>query len=204
MHSASKKTFFDDLTFDVCENVYEPAEDSFLFAERLQVEKGSRVVDMGTGTGILGIIAAKEAGEVVSIDMNPYAIRCAMRNAKLNGTARNMSFLQGDLFTPFEDSVKFDLILFNAPYLPSEPGEEKTWLGRSWAGGASGRAVIDKFISQAPSHLERNGRILLMQSNLANVEATVENFAMAGLRTKSVAYLDLPFFERLVLLKAAF
>lgn len=204
MHSANKKAFFGDFVFEVCENVYEPAEDSFLFAETLYVKAGARVLDMGTGSGILGVLAAKEASEVVAVDVNPYAIRCAKQNAKRNSIHGKMAFLQGDLFTPINDAAKFDLILFNAPYLPSEKGEDATWLGRAWAGGTTGRQVIDQFISQAPSHLKKTGEILLMQSNLADVEATRRDFEARGMNVAVVAREDLPFFETLVLLTAKF
>ena len=204
MHSANKKAFFGEFVFEVCEEVYEPAEDSFLFAENLRVKAGARVLDMGTGSGILGILAAKQASEVLAVDVNPYAIYCAKQNAKRNSRQSNMNFLQGDLFTPLTEEAKFDLILFNSPYLPSEQGEDATWLGRAWAGGATGRQVIDRFISQAPQYLEENGEILLMQSNLANVEQTQEKFLAYGLKTETVASLNLPFFEILFLLKATF
>lgn len=196
--------FFADCVFEVCENVYEPAEDSFMFAKRLQVRAGTRVLDMGTGTGLLGILAAKQASEVLSVDLNPYAVQCSRKNAQLNSTSNNMSFLQGDLFTPLAKTAKFDLIFFNAPYLPSEPVEEASWLARAWAGGASGRQVIDRFISQVTAHLEQSGEILLMQSNLANIEETKVKFEAMGMKVKVVTQLALPFFETLALLRATF
>ena len=204
MHSANKRVFFGNYVFEVCENVYEPAEDSFLFADRLQVLVGTSVLDMGTGTGILGVSAAGQAREVLSVDVNPFALRCAKKNAELNQVRSKMNFLQGNLFSPLSETAKFDLVLFNAPYLPSEPGEDKTWLGRAWAGGPTGRNVIDRFISEAPSHLEKAGTIFLMQSSLANVEETVSKFSALELRTRIVTELALPFFEKLVLLKATF
>jgi release factor glutamine methyltransferase len=204
MHSATKRAFFSGFFFEICENVYDPAEDSFLFAENLQVKTGARVLDLGTGTGILGILASKQASEVVSADLNPYAARCAKLNAQRNGIKGNMNFLQGDLFTPLKETAKFDLILFNAPYLPSARIEDESWLGRAWAGGPTGRQVIDRFISQAPAHLEQAGEILLMQSNLANVEETAAKFASVDMKVKIVTQLALPFFETIVLLKATF
>jgi release factor glutamine methyltransferase len=204
MHSASKKSFFDDLVFEVCENVYEPAEDSFLFAENLHVESGMQVLDMGTGSGILGILAAKQASEVVAVDLNPFAVQCAKQNAQRTKSQSNMTFLQGDLFAPLNERAKFDMILFNSPYLPSEESEESTWLGRAWAGGTTGRNVIDRFMIQSPTHLKKAGEILLMQSTLANVEKTRERFLDFGLKTETLASLNLPFFETLVLLKAKF
>ena len=172
----------ENYVFDVCENVYEPAEDSFLFAENLDVEKGAEVLDVGTGCGILGILAAEKAAHVVAVDLNPYAIRCAKKNSALNNVRSKMAFIQAGLLTAFNENAKFDLILFNAPYLPSAEHEEDSWMVRSWAGGINGRQVIDRFISQAPPHLKANGRILLMQSTLANVEETIRKFEEINLK----------------------
>jgi release factor glutamine methyltransferase len=202
MLSPSKKVFFAGYVFRINENVYEPAEDSFLFAENLAVKKGELVLDMGTGCAILSIIAADKAAKVVAVDINPYAVRCAKGNAKLNGVADKMFFVQGDLFTPIKTEEKFDLILFNAPYLPSKPSEAKSWLGRAWAGGVTGRQVIDRFICEAPKYLKETGRILLMQSTLSDVDETLRRFEKNGLKTGIVAKHALPFFEEIVLVKA--
>ncbi|MEM2117403.1 MAG: class I SAM-dependent methyltransferase [Candidatus Bathyarchaeia archaeon] len=202
MRFACKKVFFGDYVFVVWENVYEPCEDSFLFAENLVVKKGDFVLDVGAGCGFLGIIAAEKASGVVAVDVNPYAVCCAKENAELNGVMDKMFFVRGDLFSPFKPNERFDLILFNAPYLPVEFSEGAFWIERAWAGGKSGRRVIDRFIREVPSYLRRDGRVLLMQSTLAGVEETLKGFVREGLRTSVVARRDLPFFETLVLVEA--
>jgi release factor glutamine methyltransferase len=201
MASPSKKAFFGDLAFDVCKEVYEPAEDTFLFADNLHVKTGATVLDMGTGTGILAVLAAKNAATVVAIDINPYAARCAKQNAKQNRIS-NAYFIQGDLFSPLKPFAMFDLILFNSPYLPSEPNEQQTWLGRAWSGGESGREVIDRFIPKAHEHLAESGQVLLLQSNLAGTEATAAKFESVGMKAEVVEQKNLPFFEQLILFKA--
>ena len=120
MHCASKRIHFGNYVFDMYDDVYEPAEDSFLFAENLDVKEGDQVLDVGTGCGLLGILAAKKAGGVVAVDLNPFAIRCARENSALNGAQDKMDFVQASLFSALNSGVRFDLILFNAPYLPSE------------------------------------------------------------------------------------
>jgi release factor glutamine methyltransferase len=202
MPSSAKHVYFDDCVFVVDENVYEPAEDSFLFAENLEVEAGGSVLDMGAGCGILGILAAKKARDVIAVDVNPYAVRCAKENASVNNVRSKMAFVQGDMFTWLSEKATFDMILFNAPYLPADTREADSWIGRAWAGGVTGRQVIDRFISEVPKHLKRTGRALLMQSTLANVDKTVRRFAECHLNAEVVADRALPFFETVVLIEA--
>lgn len=202
MQSATKRIHFGKFAFDLCEDVYEPAEDSFLFAENLNVQQGDAVLDLGTGSGILAVLVAKEAGSVVAVDLNPFAVRCAHQNAKQNHVSSKISFLQGDLFSALDINARFDLVLFNAPYLPSEKGEDSTWIGRSWAGGISGREVVDRFIAEVPSYLKQHGKVQLMQSTLTGVEETIHNFQENGLSASITSEQKLPFFETLKLIEA--
>ncbi|NLE03808.1 MAG: methyltransferase [Crenarchaeota archaeon] len=203
MNLPIKKAFFNNSIFDVFPDVYLPAEDSFFFAEKLSLlDNFASVLDMGTGSGILAIVAAKKSRNVVAIDLNPFAIRCANNNAKKNGVNDKIQCFQGDLFSALNENVTFDLILFNSPYLPSEESETNFWLGRSWAGGINGRNVIDKFILNVSSYLKKTGQILLLQSTLSNVDQTMEIFSTKGFEAQILDSYPLAFFEKLVLIKA--
>lgn len=156
---------------------------------------------MGTGCGVLGILAAKKAKKVIAVDSNPHAVRCAKINAKVNKVADKMDIRLGDLLQPIKQDERFTLILFNSPYLPSSPDEEKTWIGRAWAGGPTGRQLIDHFIAEAPRYLGENGRILLVQSSLSNVEETLNKLGETGLDIRTLSEKRF-MFETIVLIEA--
>jgi release factor glutamine methyltransferase len=196
-----KKVFFKDHVFQVDEHVYEPAEDTFLIAENMKVEEDDVVLDVGTGCGILAVLAAEKAKHVVAVDVNPYAIECARKNAEVNSVEGKIEFRCGDLFQPIKPNEKFSLILFNAPYLPSEPDEERSWIGKAWAGGPDGRAVIDRFVVGVSNFLADRGRIQLVQSSLSNVNRTLDAFSEVGLEARVAAQVKVPY-ESIVLIEA--
>lgn len=202
MRCPIKRVHFEDQPFDICDEVYEPAEDTFLFAENLCVKKGEDVLDLGTGCGILGVLAARKANFVLAVDLNPHAIRCAKQNSVLNNANSNMAFVQTDLFSALNDRTAFDLVLFNAPYLPSEDHEDTSWIKQAWAGGPNGRQVVDRFINQVSLHLKPEGRVLLMQSTLTGVKETLKKFGSQHILARVKAEKKLPFFETLTLIEA--
>jgi len=196
-----KKAYFGDHVFLVDEHVYEPAEDTFLIAEKMRVKEDDTVLDMGTGCGILAVLAAEKAKSVLAVDVNPYALQCAVKNAENNGVKERIEFRRGDLFQPIKQNERFSLILFNAPYLPSEPDEEKSWIGKAWAGGPNGRKILDRFVMDAPKFLAAGGRIQLVQSSLSDVNRTIEMFGELDLRAMVVAQVKVAF-ESIVLVEA--
>jgi len=203
MKSLRKRVFYNDLLFQVFEDVYEPAEDTFLIADSLNqtVKEGDTLLDLGTGCGILAIVAAKKAKKVIATDVNPHAVESARLNAKINGVSQMMEVRLGDLFQPVRKTERFDVVVFNAPYLPSSQREQRTWIGRSWAGGPTGRQLIDRFITEAPHYLKRNGEILLVQSNLANIDETLKKFRETGLEAQVIAEKKVSF-ETIVVIQA--
>ena len=195
----SRRIRFGDLTLYISDDVYEPAEDTLLIAKNLKAE--GLVLDMGTGCGILSILAAHEAERVVAVDINPYAARCAKLNIEINGVSEKVDIIVGDLFAPLIEKSIFDMILFNAPYLPTEEVEPKSPIEYAWAGGRSGRKIIDSFIKQAPKHLKIGGKILVVQSTLSDVEKTIREFNKQGLKARIIDKQNL-FFETIVLIEA--
>ncbi len=183
-----------------CERVYRPCDDTFMLAEAMlkEVRQGEHVLDMGTGTGLLAILAARHAERVLAVDVSDFAVACARSNAAAN-RAVNVDVRKSDLFANVEG--KFDLILFNPPYLPSEELEPEDELTRAWDGGSDGRRVIDRFIRECWGHLREGGRVLMVQSSLSNLDRTLEMFLKQGFKVSVIAEKGF-FFERLYVVKA--
>lgn len=185
------------MEFQTCEKVYEPAEDTFLLADNLMVKQSDKVLEIGTGTGIISIIASKKTENVTAIDINKYAVECAQKNAKINQTPIDVRL--GDLFGPVEDE-KFDLILFNTPYLPTDEDEMvNDELEAAWDGGKDGRRIIDRFIKDLSTHLNPRGHVQLVQSSLSNVEETIGKLMEMNFEV-TVTASERFFFEEVVVL----
>ncbi len=191
---------YKDVQYQTHPQVYQPAEDTYLLAGSIKVNRRCDVLEIGTGTGILAIIAAKRANKVVATDINPHALDCAVKNLVINKTY-NVELRKGDLFEPVEVE-KFDLILFNTPYLPSSDDEKvDDELDAAWDGGLSGRKVIDRFLEDVKDHLNPGGKVQLVQSTLSDVEKTLNKLEELGFKA-SVTAREKGFFEEIVVVTA--
>ena len=178
--------------------VYEPAEDTFLFAENLDIQRRDEVLEIGTGTGLIAVYAAQRTKKVVATDINEHAIKCASKNTITNKTY-NLELRHGNMFDPVEEE-KFDLVLFNAPYLPTEEDEKlDSELNAAFDGGLEGREIIDQFIEQVKDYLNEEGRVQLVQSSLSDNEKTLSKLEKLGFNAEITASQKC-FFEEIVVI----
>ncbi|MCS7313273.1 MAG: methyltransferase [Acidobacteria bacterium] len=87
------------------------------------IPAGSTVLDMGPGSGIGAVFAAQWARRVGALDISPAAVRCARIHVFLHGLEDRVEVCQGDLFEPVRGE-RFDVVLFNPPYLRGEPRDD--------------------------------------------------------------------------------
>jgi len=144
--------------------IYQPAEDTYLLADVLKKyfsENGVvSYLDMGTGSGFLSGIAKEcDIKNILAVDINPDAIRL-MKDKGFNA-------IQSDLFENIEG--KFDIISFNAPYLPEDTREPKSSQVAT-TGGPKGDEVAAEFLKEAKRHLTKNGKIFLLVSSLTPMD----------------------------------
>ena len=145
--------------------LYEPAEDSFLLQEQVRKYAKGRVLDLGTGTGIQAKTALEKTKNVLATDINPEAVNhCKKLGIKA---------IKSNLFSNIKG--KFDLIIFNPPYLPDDNLNLKDDI--NYIGGKKGSETLEKFFSQAKKHLNKNGKILIVFSSLTpNVNKIIKKY----------------------------
>jgi release factor glutamine methyltransferase len=143
------------------------------------VGRGDDVLDMGTGSGVCAVFAAKHALRVVAVDINPAAVRCAGINALLNGVEGTVEVRQGDLFAPV-GVEKFDLILFNPPFLRGKPRDDRD---RAWRA----TDVAERFAAGLRGHLKPGGAALVILSTFGDARHFLEEFSRQGLEISVLA-----------------
>ncbi|KXB04728.1 hypothetical protein AKJ49_01780 [candidate division MSBL1 archaeon SCGC-AAA382A03] len=197
----SKIKYYRDQKFRILPGVYKPAEDTTLLADNLKISVGEKVLELGTGCGLISIIAAKAGAKIIATDVNPKAIECAKKNAENHGVLEKIDFKEGDLFEPVRGE-EFDLIIFNPPYLPVSSSESlNIGLARAWDGGEDGRKVIDNFLDRVSDYLKEEGRLIFVQSSLSGVQETLNILEKKGFSSSIESEKKLSF-EKLCLIKA--
>ena len=189
-----------DFIINTDENVYVPAEDSYLLADNLEIENGQSVLEIGTGSGVVEMYASRLTDKITVTDINFDACQLAEKNFAENGI-ENIEVLFGNLFEPVKDR-KFDVILFNTPYLPTDDGDviEDT-INYAFDGGLNGRKVIDLFLDEVGNHLNDGGIVQMIQSSLSGNEETLQKFDEMGFISE-IAESEHFFFEDITLINA--
>ena len=180
--------------------VYIPSDDTFLLAENLEIREGQSVLEIGTGSGLVSMYASLLTDDVTATDINYNALELAEKNFKLNNI-NTIKLEFGDLFEPVKDK-KFDVILFNTPYLPTDSDDIiNDDLNYAFDGGLDGRKVIDRFINEVYNHLNDKGIVQIIQSSLSDNNRTLDMFDRNGF-VAEIAESEKFFFEEIVLINA--
>lgn len=189
-----------DFKINIDDNVYIPAEDSYLLADNLEIKQGQSVLEIGTGSGIVAMYASMLTDNITVTDINFDACELARKNFEDNGI-ENIEILFGNLFEPVKNR-KFDVILFNTPYLPTEEDEVlDDTINYAFDGGLNGRKVIDLFLNEVGNHLNDNGIVQIIQSSLSGNEETLEKLDQLGF-VSEIAAKEHFFFEDITLINA--
>jgi release factor glutamine methyltransferase len=154
---------------------------------RLVAGKANRVLEIGTGTGVVALSAARFAEHVVATDVNPQAILCALQNAESNGYTGKVTVLQGDMFAPVAGQ-RFDAILCNPPYLRGlrhSPVEIAYFAGENLE-------LISRLATEAPGYLQAGGAMYCVFGDAGDVRLLVELVEREGWSAECVARREIP------------
>lgn len=171
----------------ILESVYPPGEETLFLAKFLKennkIKPGEKVLDYGTGSGFLALIAARLGAKVLAVDINPKSIECAKINTDINNLNCDIECRLGESFETIKDNEIFDVILANLPYedaLPANLTEFSVY--------DSNFKMRKQMFEKAKSHLTENGSIFFTYSKRVQDEFPIESFAK-GYKIKLISEL---------------
>ena len=201
---------FKQYSLDIPARVYLPSDDTDLMIDVLEQEivKPNKffdsAIELGAGNGFLSIEIYDNIKELISTDINPIVIDYLL-NVKEQYHLEKQKITYSNLFDSIDENKKFDLIIFNPPYVPSEEilsedDDEINGYDLAVNGGERGREIIDLFIEQLPNHLADRGICYLLVSSLNDVSEIIKKLLEKKLSAKIIDSKKL-FFEELFVLK---
>jgi HemK-related putative methylase len=181
--------------------VYSPKEDSYLLETEVtnylknlsSNEKDKiKILDMGSGWGIQALACIKSGikkSNTLCVDIDNESIKELKR--------KKLRVIKSNLFLKIKNKTKFDLIIFNAPYLPEDEYDKKI----DTTAGKKGYETIIKFLKQAKKHLAKNGTILLLFSNLSKPKIILSYAKKNKYSFEKIAEQNMGFFETILVYK---
>jgi release factor glutamine methyltransferase len=149
-----------------------------------EVKEGDRVLDMGTGSGVNAILAAKRGATVLAVDTNPHALDTARGNTSRNGVADRVEVRRSDIFSAVEGT--FDLIVFDPPFRWFRPRDllESAMTDENYE-------AMTRFFRQAREHLSEDGKMLIFFGTSGDLGYLKNLLAEEGFSAEVIAHDDL-------------
>ena len=163
------------MVLQVSETTFRPSTISALIAAQLEIREGEVAIDVGCGSGILAIIAAKlGARHVYAVDKTPDVVDIGRANAEAHQVSDRVSFFRGDLFEPLDESVKADVIIGDVSGIPDALADESGWFPTRGGGGTRGSELPIRMLEQASRRLKSGGRLFLPTGTLQDETSIIE------------------------------
>jgi len=156
--------------------IFCPSTHGSKLADYINVKSGEHVLDMGTGTGLLGIVAAKQGGIVDVSDPFKKAVDLAIKNAQLNNVTVNGYV--GEYFCTSRQT--YDYIIANLPQeiLPISYVKQIGDLETTISGGQKGNQHLLTFLEQAHIHMDNNSRALIAAYSVSDYITTLNKMKL--------------------------
>jgi SAM-dependent methyltransferase len=181
------------LELELSETTFAPSTISTLLADALEVRAGDEVIDMGCGSGVLSIVAAKlGAGRVSGVDAAPDVVEVASRNAARHGVDGVTTFYRGDLFDPLPPDLRADVIIGDVSGIPDPLAAASGWFPDRRGGGPSGAELPIRMLEAARDRLREGGRLLLPTGSLQDEGAILRTARSLYARITKLAERQIP------------
>ena len=161
------------ISLDLYPDIFPPSAFVVPFAQNIRIKAGDRVADIGTGSGILAVMAAQQGAEVWATDTSEASVINAKENAQKNEV--DIQAFVGSFFGPLQG--KFDVIIAN---LPQEilPEDYKFGLGEGLSqtinGGKLGNEILIEFLKIAPQYMHENSKLYINVGSLSDFKSTFQ------------------------------
>ena len=183
----------ESVELEIPPGVFVPTEHGMIYARYLGIKPGDRVLDVGTGSGFLAILAAKKGGTVTALDSDEESILCAQANAKCNDV--EIEFIKSDLLDSMHQR-SFDLAIANLPIedLPNLSSEQlPPYRRHSLIGGVSGSDVTLRFLQQIVECRHRTivTNVLLVIGTICDYKKIIR-YAAENYKITWLAFIEVP------------
>ena len=166
---------FGPMDLMVGRETFRPSTISSLLADALDFQPGSVVIDVGCGSGILSIIAAKlGAAKVYGVDAADETVEVASANAAAHGVADRVEFAQGDMFEPLDPDLKADVVIGDVSGIPDSIATASGWFPSGLAGGPTGAELPMRMIEESKRLLRKGGSLFLPTGSLQDENSILD------------------------------
>lgn len=184
---------FGPMELAVGDATFRPSTISTLLADALDFRPGSVVVDVGCGSGILSIIAAKlGASRVFGVDAAEGTVEVANANAATHGVSDRVVFAEGDMFEPLAPDVEPDVIIGDVSGIPDEIAAVSGWFPSGLSGGPTGAELPMRMIEESKRLLKKGGRLFLPTGSLQDEGSILERAKQVFGSMKQLAERNIP------------
>jgi methylase of polypeptide subunit release factors len=154
---------------------FRPSTISTLLADALHFKPGSVVIDVGCGSGILSIIAAKlGASRVYGVDAADETVDVASANAAAHGVGDRIMFAQGDMFDPLGSGIEADVVIGDVSGIPDDIANVSGWFPSGLSGGPTGAELPMRMIEESKRLLRQGGRLFLPTGSLQDESSILD------------------------------